>query len=145
MNQQALADALDLTFQQVQKYEHGANRVSASRLAAMAKILAVPISYFFADLQSVGAKLASRTRRGASSCPVMTVRRRGVKPGIDISESGAEPGQIGFLGQVLDRRPRLSEAFSGIGLYQSGGNAQQGRFAGAVAAHKTDPVAGRDG
>ena len=52
MNQQALADALDLTFQQVQKYEHGANRVSASRLAAMAKILAVPISYFFADLQS---------------------------------------------------------------------------------------------
>jgi ribosome-binding protein aMBF1 (putative translation factor) len=33
MNQQALADALDLTFQQVQKYEHGANRVSASRLS----------------------------------------------------------------------------------------------------------------
>jgi len=77
--------------------------------------------------------------------PVMTVRRRGVKPGIDISESRAEPGQIGFLGQVLDRRPRLSEAFSGIGLHQSGGNAQQGRFAGAVTAHETDPVAGRDG
>ena len=58
MNQQALADALDLTFQQVQKYEHGANRVSASRLAAMAKILAVPISYFFADLQPGGAELS---------------------------------------------------------------------------------------
>ena len=58
MNQQALADALDLTFQQVQKYEHGANRVSASRLAAMAKILAVPISFFFADLQSDGAELS---------------------------------------------------------------------------------------
>ena len=58
MNQQALADALDLTFQQVQKYEHGANRVSASRLAAMAKILAVPISYFFADLQSAGVELS---------------------------------------------------------------------------------------
>ena len=58
MNQQALADALDLTFQQVQKYEHGANRVSASRLAAMAKILAVPISDFFADLQSDGAELS---------------------------------------------------------------------------------------
>jgi transcriptional regulator with XRE-family HTH domain len=51
MNQQALADALDLTFQQVQKYEHGSTRVSASRLAAMATILAVPISYVFADLQ----------------------------------------------------------------------------------------------
>ena len=58
MNQQALADALDLTFQQVQKYEHGANRVSASRLAAMATILAVPISYFFADLQSDGVELS---------------------------------------------------------------------------------------
>ena len=58
MNQQALADALDLTFQQVQKYEHGANWVSASRLAAMAKILAVPISFFFADLQSDGAELS---------------------------------------------------------------------------------------
>jgi transcriptional regulator with XRE-family HTH domain len=60
MNQQALADALDLTFQQVQKYEHGANRVIASRLAAMAKILAVPISYFFADLQSDGVELKRR-------------------------------------------------------------------------------------
>jgi transcriptional regulator with XRE-family HTH domain len=58
MNQQALADGLDLTFQQVQKYEHGATRVSASRLAAMAKILAVPISYFFADLQSDGTELS---------------------------------------------------------------------------------------
>jgi len=58
MNQQVLADALDLTFQQVQKYEHGANRVSASRLAAMATILAVPISYFFADLQSDGVELS---------------------------------------------------------------------------------------
>jgi transcriptional regulator with XRE-family HTH domain len=65
MNQQALADALDLTFQQVQKYEHGANRASASRIAAMATILAVPISYFFADLQSAGAELSieDKTRR----------------------------------------------------------------------------------
>jgi transcriptional regulator with XRE-family HTH domain len=51
MNQEKLADALGLTFQQVQKYEGGANRVSASRLSAMAEILAVPISYFFGDLR----------------------------------------------------------------------------------------------
>lgn len=50
MNQETLANALGLTFQQVQKYEGGANRVSASRLSAMAEILAVPISYFFGDL-----------------------------------------------------------------------------------------------
>ncbi|HXO01941.1 MAG TPA: helix-turn-helix transcriptional regulator [Stellaceae bacterium] len=51
MNQETLANALDLTFQQVQKYEGGANRVSASRLSAMAEILGVPISFFFGDLQ----------------------------------------------------------------------------------------------
>jgi len=50
MNQETLANALGLTFQQVQKYEGGANRVSASRLSAMAEILGVPISFFFGDL-----------------------------------------------------------------------------------------------
>jgi transcriptional regulator with XRE-family HTH domain len=54
MNQETLANALGLTFQQVQKYEGGANRVSASRLSAMAEILGVPISYFFGDLQIDG-------------------------------------------------------------------------------------------
>jgi len=52
MNQETLANALGLTFQQVQKYEGGANRVSASRLSAMAEILGVPISYFFGDLRA---------------------------------------------------------------------------------------------
>ena len=52
MNQEQLASALGLTFQQVQKYEGGANRVSASRLSQIAEVLSVPISYFFADLVS---------------------------------------------------------------------------------------------
>jgi transcriptional regulator with XRE-family HTH domain len=51
MNQETLANALGLTFQQVQKYEGGSNRVSASRLAEMAEILGVPIAYFFNDLE----------------------------------------------------------------------------------------------
>jgi transcriptional regulator with XRE-family HTH domain len=50
MNQESLANALGLTFQQVQKYEGGANRVSASRLSAMSDILEVPIAFFFNDL-----------------------------------------------------------------------------------------------
>jgi transcriptional regulator with XRE-family HTH domain len=52
MNQETLANALGLTFQQVQKYEGGANRVSASRLKAMSDILSVPIAFFFGDLQT---------------------------------------------------------------------------------------------
>ena len=50
MNQETLARALGLTFQQVQKYEGGANRVSASRLSQIADILDVTIGYFFSDL-----------------------------------------------------------------------------------------------
>lgn len=55
MNQETLANALGLTFQQVQKYEGGANRVSASRLSAMAEILGVPIAFFYGDLPLDGA------------------------------------------------------------------------------------------
>ncbi len=47
MSQEKLADGLGLTFQQVQKYERGANRVSASKLYDFSRILQVPISFFF--------------------------------------------------------------------------------------------------
>lgn len=63
MNQETLANALGLTFQQVQKYEGGANRVSASRLSAMAEILGVPISYFFGDLRPDDAEISPEDQR----------------------------------------------------------------------------------
>ncbi|CUX71415.1 MULTISPECIES: helix-turn-helix domain-containing protein [Agrobacterium] len=47
MSQQSLAGKLGVTFQQVQKYEKGANRVGASRLSQIATALDVPMSYFF--------------------------------------------------------------------------------------------------
>src|SRR5436853_7934573 len=47
MSQEKLGDALSLTFQQVQKYEKGANRIGASRLQQIARILQVPVSFFF--------------------------------------------------------------------------------------------------
>jgi len=62
MNQETLANALGLTFQQVQKYEGGANRVSASRLSAMAEILGVPISYFFGDLRADEAEVSDEEK-----------------------------------------------------------------------------------
>jgi transcriptional regulator with XRE-family HTH domain len=47
MSQEKLGDALGLTFQQVQKYEKGTNRIGASRLQQIANILQVPVSFFF--------------------------------------------------------------------------------------------------
>jgi transcriptional regulator with XRE-family HTH domain len=49
MSQETLAAKLNVTFQQVQKYEKGTNRVSAGRLRRIAEVLGVPISFFFAD------------------------------------------------------------------------------------------------
>src|SRR6202043_3425843 len=49
MSQTKLADALGLTFQQVQKYEKGTNRIGASRLQQISHTLKVPISFFFED------------------------------------------------------------------------------------------------
>jgi transcriptional regulator with XRE-family HTH domain len=47
MSQEKLGDALHLTFQQVQKYEKGTNRIGASRLQQISQILQVPVSFFF--------------------------------------------------------------------------------------------------
>jgi transcriptional regulator with XRE-family HTH domain len=50
MSQDKLGESLDLTFQQVQKYEKGSNRISASRLYDLSRILEVPVQFFFDDL-----------------------------------------------------------------------------------------------
>ena len=50
MSQEKLANAVGLTFQQIQKYERGSNRVSASRLWDFSNVLDVPISFFFDDM-----------------------------------------------------------------------------------------------
>jgi len=47
MSQEKLGDALGLTFQQVQKYEKGTNRIGASRLQQISQILQVPVAFFF--------------------------------------------------------------------------------------------------
>ncbi len=50
MSQEKLGAAIGLTFQQVQKYERGTNRVGSSRLYQLAKVLNVPVSFFFDDM-----------------------------------------------------------------------------------------------
>jgi transcriptional regulator with XRE-family HTH domain len=50
MSQERLGEAIGLTFQQVQKYERGANRVGASRLYDLSRVLDVPVSFFFDDI-----------------------------------------------------------------------------------------------
>ncbi len=55
MSQEKLGDALGLTFQQVQKYEKGTNRIGASRLQQIAQILQVQVSFFFEGAPNIAA------------------------------------------------------------------------------------------
>jgi len=81
MSQEKLGQALGLTFQQVQKYERGVNRIGASRLFDLARVLDVPVGFFFDDMPA-GAEGAGP--RAAAPAP----------------EEGAE-------GDVLHRRETL--------------------------------------
>ena len=66
MSQEKLGDALGLTFQQVQKYENGANRVSASRLQHISDILRVPVPFFFEGAPHLPGQIKSK---GAAPSP----------------------------------------------------------------------------
>ena len=67
MSQTKVGDAVGLTLQQVQKYERGANRIGSSRLFEFAKVLDVPVSYFFDEMPSnalAGRPMSGRGRKG---------------------------------------------------------------------------------
>lgn len=70
MSQEKLGEAVGLTFQQIQKYERGANRVGASRLFQLSRILDVPISFFFDDMPTDIQEAGSRLAVGFSETPV---------------------------------------------------------------------------
>lgn len=76
LSQEKLAGALDLTFQQVQKYERGANRIGAGRLFQLARALEVPVTYFFEDLdeEDSGPSAARETPGGTLKADPMSQR-----------------------------------------------------------------------
>lgn len=113
MNQEAVATALGLSFQQVQKYESGANRVSASRLSAFAEILGVPVGYFFAEMEAPDGSVDPEQRRLRElrdrpetielirlfyAIPDEAVRRRFLAMVKAVAGSGGEPGDSGGSG-----------------------------------------------
>src|SRR6266581_4660451 len=55
LSQEKLGESIGLTFQQVQKYERGANRIGASRLHELSRVMDVPVSFFFDDVDPVRA------------------------------------------------------------------------------------------
>jgi transcriptional regulator with XRE-family HTH domain len=89
MSQERLGDLLGLTFQQIQKYERGVNRIGSSRLYELGQILDVPVSFFFDDM--VGSRLPG-SMQGALS-------------GLSEDADGFDHGAGGTL--LLERRETL--------------------------------------
>lgn len=69
MSQEKLGEAIGLTFQQVQKYERGANRIGASRLYDLSRVLDVPIAFFFDDMSDEVATRSPAQIRGMAEVP----------------------------------------------------------------------------
>ena len=71
MSQEKLGEALGITFQQVQKYEKGTNRVGASRLQNISSILGVPVAFFFEDAPGEAAQDGAAGMQESSSAFVV--------------------------------------------------------------------------
>lgn len=66
LSQEKLGEAIGLTFQQVQKYERGANRIGSSRLYDLSRVLEVPVGFFFEDMPSTVANGSPAQQRGVA-------------------------------------------------------------------------------
>jgi len=111
MSQTDVADALGPTFQQVQKYEKGSNRISASRLQHISQILQVPVPFFFE-----GAPAASGIPRAAKGTDVAIIADGGIKYSGDISKAlaaGASCVMIGSLFAGTEESPGETILFQG--------------------------------
>ncbi len=69
MSQEKLGRGVSLTFQQIQKYERGVNRIGASRLFDLSRILEVPVSFFFEDLPAALSGVKAGRARGFAEAP----------------------------------------------------------------------------
>ena len=86
MSQEKLGEQLGLTFQQVQKYEKGVNRIGASRLFELAKVLGVPVQFFYDDAPSGASGLPAH---GFAEQPSDTyvVDFLGTREGLDLNKA----------------------------------------------------------
>lgn len=112
LSQEVLGDKLALTFQQVQKYEKGTNRISASRLYEIAEVLNVPLQYFFEDF----------TDPDNEGTPPLSFNERGIKlaPYFDFISSGEGLQLNRAFAQIGDDRIRRTLIAMVQSIAQSG-------------------------
>jgi len=107
MSQERLGELLGLTFQQVQKYEKGVNRIGAGRLYEIAGILGVPVSFFYEDLSSEAAAHAGDPSVTKEQPPIMEFISSGEGIQLSLAYMRVKDGKV--RRKILDLVRSLAE------------------------------------
>lgn len=110
LSQEKLGEKMSLSFQQVQKYEKGANRIGASRLFQISQILDVPVQFFFDDelstsLSATGAQIVD----GTSSTGSHLLEFLGTRDGIQLNQAFLKITSLEVRKQVIELVNALSK------------------------------------
>lgn len=121
LSQQRLANCLGLSFQQVQKYEKGTNRVAAGRLHELAQILDVPVGFFFEDPPTFSEKVpAPDVRHDPLSGSVRAENGPGLDPGFDPKRETLELVRAYYRIRQPGVRKKLLELIRDLGNKDTG-------------------------
>jgi transcriptional regulator with XRE-family HTH domain len=105
MSQTSLGEALGLTFQQVQKYEKGTNRIGASRLQQISQALQVPISFFFEELP-----IPAKSAAGSGPTPSQLTGFLATSEGLALVDGFVRIKSPKVRRRIVDLVERIAEA-----------------------------------
>ncbi len=110
MTQTGLGDAIGLTFQQVQKYERGKNRISSSRLCDLARVLDVPVNFFFEDMPTAVTAISPATKRRGKAKKLPSI-----EPDLMVKRETLELVRAYYKIEDADVRQRVYQLITGLG------------------------------
>ncbi|MBB3811005.1 helix-turn-helix transcriptional regulator [Pseudochelatococcus contaminans] len=106
MSQEKLGSALGITFQQIQKYEKGTNRISASRLQQIGAALGVPAGYFFEGLQDAPSHVSGFAE---PATPAYTVSTTPADEGLRLMRAFMRIGDPAVRGRIIELAESIAE------------------------------------
>ncbi|HEY9550231.1 MAG TPA: helix-turn-helix transcriptional regulator [Kiloniellaceae bacterium] len=114
MSQEKLGEAIGLTFQQVQKYERGANRVGASRLFDLSRVLDVPVGFFFDEMPAaVAASSPAQLPGSAQPLPEQELDPMVKRETLELVRAYYKIGESGVRKRLFEMTKALAAASSG--------------------------------
>lgn len=121
MSQEKLGEKMNLTFQQIQKYEKGTNRIGASRLFQLSKILEVPVGYFFEDAFASSAPSNAVAGMHEPAQEALLLDFLNSREGLDLNRAFAKIHDPKVRRRVIDlvralseEKPEVKESQAGI-------------------------------